>query len=226
MEKQTIELFSGTKSFSKVAEKKGFKTLTIDNDKKLEPNICIDILNLDVKRLPRNPFILWASPPCTSFSVASLRKYWVNSRPRISQTYIGIALVKKTLEIIEELNPTYWFIENPRGMLRHIDFMKPLHKKTVTYCQYGDQRMKPTDIWTNNINWIPKPMCSPNDPCHISSPRGSKKGTQGLNDAKERGIIPPLLIEEIINNCIKPRNIQKTITNCDIILNKFTRGAV
>ena len=46
---------------------------------------------------------------------------------------------------------TYWIIENPRGKLRKLEIVKDLPRTTVTYCQYGDIRMKPTDLWTNLI---------------------------------------------------------------------------
>ena len=43
---QTLELFSGTKSFSKVAkEKYQHDILTVDNDKDLNPDICINIMD-------------------------------------------------------------------------------------------------------------------------------------------------------------------------------------
>lgn len=31
-----------------------------------------------------------------------------------------------------------------------MEWMRSLPRYTVTYCQYGDNRMKPTDIWTNH----------------------------------------------------------------------------
>lgn len=66
------------------------------------------------------------------------------------------------------LNPKLvWFVENPRGRLQKLAFADmEQFKKTVTYCQYGDFRMKPTNIWTNSPNWIPKPMCKRGDGCH------------------------------------------------------------
>ena len=33
-------------------------------------------------------------------------------------------------------------------------------RRTVWYCQYGETRAKPTDIWTNDWMWIPR------NPCH------------------------------------------------------------
>ena len=80
-----------------------------------------------------------------------------------------------------------------QGFIRH----------TVTYCQYGDERMKPTDIWTNAEWWKPRPMCKNGMPCHVAAPRGSKTGTQGLKGSVHRGVIPPALFEEIFSQCPK-----------------------
>lgn len=110
-------------------------------------------------------------------------------------------LVKHTLELIKELKPKYWFIENPRGGMRKMDFMQGLPRYTVTYCQYGDTRMKPTDIWTNHPNPQFKPMCHNGDPCHEKAPRGSKTGTQGLKGAVQRSVIPEELCLHIADIC-------------------------
>ena len=114
-------------------------------------------------------------------------------------------IVKCTLDIIEYFKPKYFFIENPRGKLRKLDVIKGYDRSTVTYCQYGDKRMKPTDIWTNNLmdcfnekGWNPKPMCKNGMPCHESAPRGSQTGTQGLKGNYERSIVPYELCKEIL----------------------------
>lgn len=194
----TVELFCGTKSFSKVAKTRGYKTLTTDCEIKFNPDIWGDILDLSKKDFPKKIDILWASPPCTCFSVASIGSSWCgNYHPKRTETALGMAYVLKTLELIKKLKPKYWFIENPRGVLRKMGFMQGLHRKTVTYCQYGDTRMKPTDIWTNFKEWEPQPMCKNGSPCHTPAPRGSKTGTQGLKNAEERGVIPRRLFEEI-----------------------------
>ena len=36
-------------------------------------------------------------------------------------------------------------------------------------------------------------------PCHVAAPRGSRTGTQGLKNPKERSMIPYQLGEEILN---------------------------
>ena len=74
-------------------------------------------------------------------------------------------------------------------------------RDTVTYCQYGDTRMKPTDIWNNCFNWRPKPACKNGDPCHERAPRGSRTGTQGIKGYKNRSRIPRELCLEIIKAC-------------------------
>lgn len=195
---KTIELFSGTGSFSKIAKKRGHSIFTLDIDKRFAPSLIMDILNVSISDLPTNINVLWASPPCNCFSVASISKSWCgNYSPSRTETALAMAYVLKTLKIIKILKPNYWFIENPRGVLRKMGFMAGLHRKTVTYCQYGDSRMKPTDIWTNLVEWQPKPMCKNGDTCHISAPRGAKTGTQGLKSSIERSIIPSAIFNEI-----------------------------
>ena len=193
----TVELFSGTESFSKIAKDLGHTTFTSDL---FFPNSNLpkNILEITKKDLPKDIDILWASPPCTAFSVASIGSSWYhNKHPKRVASALGMAYVLKTLELIKETNPTYWFIENPRGVLRKMEFMQEFHRKTITYCQYGDTRMKPTDIWTNFVKWKPRPMCKNGDSCHVSAPRGSRTGTQGLKGNMERSVIPPALFEEI-----------------------------
>lgn len=72
----TLELFSGTKSFSKVAAALGHSTYTIDLNPKFAPDLVKDVLELEVSDLPYAPAIVWASPPCTTFSVASISTHW------------------------------------------------------------------------------------------------------------------------------------------------------
>src|SRR5262249_43390535 len=134
------------------------------------------------------------------FSVAAIGHNWhPDGRPKTERAITGIQLVMKTLELIRETSPRWWFIENPRGMLRTLPMMQKYLRHTVTYCQYGDTRMKPTDIWTNASWWEPRPACRPRMLCHESAPRGARTGTQGIIGAVNRGRIPPALFHEIFD---------------------------
>jgi hypothetical protein len=134
-------------------------------------------------------------------------------------------LAEKTFSLVKEIAPSYYFIENPMGMMRKMPFTYGWHKSTVTYCQYGFPYQKKTDIWNNCYEWRPRPVCSPKSPCHVRVPRGSKLGVKGVmrykgkqrehlhpvdikqevgwNAALQRAIIPPALCEEIIIACEK-----------------------
>lgn len=211
----TVELFSATESFSKVMRSRGHSTFTVEIDRNFSPDLVADILVLDRYKLPTNADLFWASPPCTGFSIAARGRNWTLDIPPKPKTYtaeLGIKLVEKTLSLIEDTYPKWWFIENPRGVLRKLDVMTQfdtpdirnnnkygvVKRHTIWYCQYGDVRAKPTDIWTNAYWWKPRPECKNGNKDHQAAPRGSKTGTQGLKGAKERSVIPPQLFEEIL----------------------------
>ena len=201
-----LELFAGSRSIGKVADRLAFDVYSSDIEQFGGIDYVTDIMDFDVTKIPFKPDIIWASCPCTAFSVAAIGKNWTKVGddyiPKNPRAEFGLKLVQKTIEIIEHFNPTYFFIENPRGMLRKMPIMADLPRQGVTYCQYGDTRMKPTDIWTNSTKWIPRPMCKNGDPCHVAAPRGSKTGTQGLKGAYERSKIPEDLCLEILRSCI------------------------
>jgi hypothetical protein len=201
-----LELFAGSRSIGKVAEELGFNVYSSDINSFDKIDYVTNILEFDYKKVFFKPDVIWASPPCTSFSVASIGHHWTGGKcayiPKTDSAKLGLELVKKTLEIINYYNPKYWFIENPRGVLRKLPIVQGLKVNTVTYCQYGDDRMKPTDIWTNSNVWIPRPMCKNGDTCHVSAPRGSRTGTQGRANAYERSKIPYELCKEILMSTI------------------------
>ena len=148
------------------------------------------------------PDFVWASPPCTAFSVASIGHHWDSTSgtpvPKTEAASYNQKIVAHTRKLIEELNPKFgYLIENPRGMLRKLPVVGGLDRVTITYCQYGDTRQKPTDLWGEVPNWQPRAMCSPKSNCHESAPRGSRTGTQGLRNAKDRSRIAPELSQEL-----------------------------
>lgn len=89
------------------------------------------------------------------------------------------------------------FSKNWNGKLNILQY---LPRRTLTFCQYGDNAMKPTDVWTNHKLWYPK-RCKNGCPEHDRAPRGSKTGTQGKKGAKERGTLPMELCREVAELC-------------------------
>jgi hypothetical protein len=210
-----LELFAGTRSISKEFKAAGHEVYTIEIDKQHD-NISLysDILTVTSEQIIKDfgkPDIIWASPPCTSYSIAAIshhrtREVNGNLAPKSEAAKVSDQLVKHTLKLIEELQPKYWFIENPVGGLRKMDFMQGLNRYKVTYCQYGDTRMKPTDIFTNHKNPQFKPPCKNGMTCHEAAPRGAKTGTQGLKGTVQRAIIPQVLCKHIVDICTFSRN--------------------
>lgn len=207
---KVLELFAGSRSIGKVCDELGHEVFSSDWTPFDGIDYAVDINEFDTSKVPFIPDMIWASPPCTTFSVASIGKHWdINRRPKTEDALMGLQILKKTIALINHfrtLNPhLIWYIENPRGMMRRMDAFNilPHIRQTVTYCQYGDTRMKPTDIWTNNYDWNPRPACKNGMSCHISAPRGSRTGTQGLKGSYVRSQIPYELCKEIVLNSSK-----------------------
>jgi hypothetical protein len=201
-----FDFFAGTGSSTQAFKDAGHTVITFELDKHFEVTENVDIMDLTVEYLIATygqPDFVWASPPCTAFSVASIGHHWAkggdNPMPKTPEAEYNQLLVGKAIELAQGLNPKFGFlIENPRGMLRKLPVVQQLDRRTVTYCQYGDDRMKPTDIWGNVPSWVAKNPCKNGDDCHVSAPRGSRTGTQGLKDAKLRSMIPYALGLEIL----------------------------
>jgi site-specific DNA-cytosine methylase len=200
-----FDFYAGTGSATQAFKDAGHTVISFELNPKQPATENVDVLTLnsaDLLARYGRPVFVWASPPCTTFSVASIPKYWhyVDGvlTAKDEGVKLGIAMVKKAIELINELQPSKgWIIENPRGMLRKQGFMQELPRRTITYCQYGDFRQKPTDLWGTVSNWSERPPCKPGMSCHVSAPRGSTTGSQGLKTV-ERSMIPYELSKEIL----------------------------
>ncbi len=203
---KVLELFAGSRSIGNLAEQRGHEVFSVDLNNFKGIDLVIDILNLTQDMIPFIPDIIWASPPCTYFSVASIGIHWnENHTPKTKEAILGVKILNKTLEVFSWFPNSIYYMENPRGKMRRK--VSGIDRTTVTYCSYGDLRMKPTDIWSNNIydlfnpnGWKPRNICfNGNTKCHHEeAPRGSKTGTQGLKDNYERSKIPHELCLDII----------------------------
>jgi len=202
---KTLELFSGTQSFSKVARELGHETFCVDNNPKFNNDLTVDLssdrIQFNIIQMIEGGFdIIWMSPPCTTFSMASGNTHWnLDRSPKTQEAIMGKEMLEFCWRVAEWCinNNKIFFIENPRARARW--FLPEEYRKTAWYCQYGDSRAKPTDIWTN-LDWTPKTCKNGNKECHHEpAPRGSKTGTQGLKGNMERSVIPPALFHEIFS---------------------------
>lgn len=201
-----LELYAGSRSIGKQADLLGHKVFSIDNESFENIDLVIDIEFLKAEQIPFKPDMIWASPPCTTYSIAAISHHRDGQKPKTEFAEKSDRLMKSTLTLINQFDCIF-YIENPVGMLRKMEFMKGLPRTTITYCKYGDTRMKPTDIWSNNIRtifnengWDSRPMCfNGNRKCHHEpAPRGSRTGTQGIKGNYNRSKIPKQLCKEII----------------------------
>lgn len=208
-----LELFAGSRSWGKVAEQLGYEVFSVDWKDFDGIDLVIDIEDLTEDMLPWIPDVVIDGRPCTTFSLAA------GGTHRIQPDYSPrTPFAEKCDRMNIKLNNFYkdwgciYYIENPRAMLRKMHYMKGMNRATVTYCSYGDTRMKPTDIFSNNIydifnknGWKPRDICfNGNTKCqHEPAPRGSKTGTQGLKNNYERSKVPYLLCLEILEQTLK-----------------------
>ena len=200
----TLDLFCGTKSFSKEAEKKGYNTITVDILEKFNPTHLTDILEWDYKQYPQHYFhIIWASPNCKDYSRMNFL-----SKKKKDLSYSN-SLIKKVIEIIEYFDPKYWYIENPQtGLLKKQEFMDYLPYNDVDYCKYGHPIRKRTRLWNNNENWEGEKLCIGKHRCEIKKKtnkhfefRWITRGKGVINKWEQRIMIPADLIKEIIESC-------------------------
>jgi site-specific DNA-cytosine methylase len=214
---KVLELFAGTRSIGKEFEKAGHEVFSVDYDKQHKNiDLYIDIMELTAEMVLEKfgrPEIIWCSPDCTSYSIAAISHHRTkevngNLAPVSDYAKFSDKLNQHVHSLIEQLKPKYWFIENPRGGMRKMNWMKDKPIYTVWYCQYGDTRAKPTDLWTNHPNPKFKPVCRNGNPnCHHQrARRGAKTGTQGLKGSVDRSRIPEELCKHIVKLCEEENN--------------------
>ena len=208
-----LELFAGSRSIGKAAEKLGHEVFSVDWTAYEGIDLVKDISDLQIDDLPWIPDMIWAAPDCTTYSIAAISHHRNGTIPTSDYAKkcdgVNVHVMFLINRLLDHNKDLKWFIENPRGMMRKMPWMIGLPRVTIWYCTYGDDRAKPTDIWSNHIyslfntdGWNPKPPChNDNEHCHHEkAPRGSKTGTQGLSGSYERSMYPEQLCIDVINS--------------------------
>ncbi len=202
-----LDLFSGLGGWSKAFKERGHHVTTVDFNPLFKPDIVADIRDITVASVGYHNVVLM-SPPCETFSVQSLYHHWrtVNGVPEPTslRAIEGLEIVEAAIAFVRSMDPAFWIMENPRAMLRKQAIVRDIPRKTITYCQYGETRMKPTDLWSEKWDQIPlvlRAPCKNGDPCHISAPRGSSTGTQGMGTAAQKAVVAYALSEQVCLAC-------------------------
>jgi len=194
-----LELFSGYGDVSKAFKARGHEIFRIDWSEKLEAELHADISKLtadDIIDLCGGvPDVIWASPDCTTYSVATHRHRTMldGGIPKTPYAWECDMTNVSMWHLIDELvrrGTKYYFVENPRGRMRHMPFVADRTRYTLTYCSYGRESMKPTDIWTNHPEPNFLPFCTGGHK-HANWSYGVGR------DYLSRGAMPQLLVEHI-----------------------------
>lgn len=187
-ELRVLDLFAGLGGASSAFRERGHRVVTVDREDRFDPTVCADVFTLTVDDLARyGPFdFVWASPPCTCFSVMTISNYWTEDGDPKPPAQEALALVGHTIDLIEDLDPAAWILENPVGMLRVQDPVQPFERRTVTYCQYGLPYRKATDLFGRfPPNLSLEPACKPNARCHQPAPRSTSKHFNGRKNGHD-----------------------------------------
>jgi len=197
---KVLDLCCGLGGFSSAFEDSDrWEVTTVDIEPAFDPDIVADVTDLLPSDFDDDYVLVLVSPPCTQFSFAcsSLERF-IDGEPQTDDARDAVALVYHVIGLVKGLNPDYWFMENPQGWLRQVIGYP---EGRVTYCQYGKDYMKPTDLWGDHPPDFEYRSCNPGDGCHAHNTDGDHGGKGNCEvigeTAAERSLVPHELSESI-----------------------------
>src|ERR1035437_7031363 len=128
-----LELFSGQGTISKAFVTRGGEAFRVDWSQKIEAELHTDVSKLTVndiiKLCGKVPDVVWASPQCTTYSIATHRHRTLKEglQPKTDLARHDDQVNQALWRLIDKLvarGTKYYFVENPRGRMRHMPFVK------------------------------------------------------------------------------------------------------
>jgi hypothetical protein len=217
-----LDLFAGLKTFSRAFEESDdWEVISVDKREEftvddgdttktveVEHDYVCDIRALEAGDFEHEFDVVLASPPCPTYSMAAISDHRPDDSENSADAVNADSLLRHLYNLIKELNPQWWWVENPRGKMRKLPpFYEP--SGTITLCQYErdhdrPRRMKPTDLWGKHPDSFEYHSCSRGADCHVEAKRGSNTGTQGLTTKATRSTLPRGLSEAILEAVENP----------------------
>lgn len=212
-----LELFAGKQCFSNVAKSKGHTVFTSDILALDGIDYPISISDFDPSVIPFIPDVIWCSPECKAFSVASGGFHFriVNGKYEAltDEAKAALQMVDDMLNVINHfllINPNLiFYIENPVGLIDKVTDLKPNwlfcpiyipRCITIDQCAYGRDVKKPTLIFTNDLGFKGK-KCEGDKCTHFRKKTNSmvREGSYKLN-YYGRAALPNGLCEAVLNS--------------------------
>jgi hypothetical protein len=210
---RVLDLCCGTGSVRQAVERIFGRThrivyVGVDVERRFEPTVVADVRSWDhASQLPTlfgrgRIDIVWASPPCTHYSVAQTSVPYDKRNFRLADS-----IVRACLRIVALTRPRMWFMENPgTGYLKTRPVVAGIEhlRRRCTYCMYGFPYRKITDIWTNVD--VELKQCVKGSLCRYARrgclhPATAQSGTgRMLNSGSRASVsyqVPPRLMREL-----------------------------
>lgn len=209
-----VELFSGNADITKrLNEVDGVICYSFDWEPSFKPHFVKDLSKTTYKELCKivgsKIDFIWASPDCTTYSVAAqLRHRYKGGSPKSDYAFYCDALNANLWSNVLLCSGVPFIVENPRGFYRSRPFAAKSFTRTVLYSTYGAETPKPTDLFFNDFslnNYIN--FAKDNFRC----PRTFKKG---VNLSNKHGFLsrckmPPKLLDDLADYVSFLRDMKK-----------------
>eukprot|EP00854_Cymbomonas_tetramitiformis_P019798 gene19798-biopygen20411 len=129
----------------------GCEVISVDIQLRWEPTHCENVLHWDYRQFSPNHFdVIWASPPCTEY----------NETKTLGERNLRNAdrQVRRTLEIIKYLQPTFYFIENPRAQVLWRDENERESHDERVYAHLAEADEEPAALMPEYVSTPPPVM--------------------------------------------------------------------